>query len=58
MANGSLDKWIFNKTKEEFVLDWDTRYNIALGTKKDLLIYMRIVTQTLFIVTSNQKTCS
>ncbi|KAG4957279.1 hypothetical protein JHK85_043659 [Glycine max] len=36
MANGSLDKWIFNKNKEEFVLDWDTRYNIALGTAKGL----------------------
>ncbi|KAG4911924.1 hypothetical protein JHK86_052357 [Glycine max] len=36
MANGSLDKWIFNKNKEEFMLDWDTRYNIALGTAKGL----------------------
>ncbi|KAK7384712.1 hypothetical protein VNO78_30413 [Psophocarpus tetragonolobus] len=36
MANGSLDKWIFNKNKEEFVLDWDTRYNIVLGTAKGL----------------------
>ncbi|XP_006591773.1 G-type lectin S-receptor-like serine/threonine-protein kinase SD2-5 [Glycine soja] len=36
MANGSLDKWIFNKNKEEFVLDCDTRYNIALGTAKGL----------------------
>ncbi|XP_027941778.1 G-type lectin S-receptor-like serine/threonine-protein kinase SD2-5 [Vigna unguiculata] len=36
MANGSLDKWIFNKHREGFVLDWDTRYNIALGTAKGL----------------------
>ncbi|KAK7377225.1 hypothetical protein VNO80_02647 [Phaseolus coccineus] len=36
MANGSLEKWIFNKNREEFVLDWDTRYNIALGTAKGL----------------------
>jgi len=36
MANGSLDKWIFNKHSEELVLDWDTRYNIALGTAKGL----------------------
>ncbi|XP_020230292.2 G-type lectin S-receptor-like serine/threonine-protein kinase SD2-5 [Cajanus cajan] len=36
MANGSLDKWIFKKHKEEFVLDWDARYNIALGTAKGL----------------------
>ncbi|KAH1257380.1 G-type lectin S-receptor-like serine/threonine-protein kinase SD2-5 [Glycine max] len=36
MANGSLDKWIFNKNKEDFVLDWDTRYNIALGIAKGL----------------------
>ncbi|WVY89848.1 hypothetical protein V8G54_035362 [Vigna mungo] len=36
MANGSLDKWIFNNQRDEFVLDWDTRYNIALGTAKGL----------------------
>ncbi|ESW33202.1 hypothetical protein PHAVU_001G051100 [Phaseolus vulgaris] len=36
MANGSLEKWIFNKNREGFVLDWDTRYNIALGTAKGL----------------------
>ncbi|KAL2318077.1 hypothetical protein Fmac_031953 [Flemingia macrophylla] len=36
MANGSLDKWIFNRHKEGFVLNWDTRYNIALGTAKGL----------------------
>ncbi|KAL1353234.1 hypothetical protein AAHE18_06G223700 [Arachis hypogaea] len=36
MANGSLDKWIFNKNNAEFSLDWDTRFNIALGTAKGL----------------------
>ncbi|KAL8216844.1 hypothetical protein R6Q57_023681 [Mikania cordata] len=32
MAKGSLDRWIFG----EFLLDWDTRYNIAIGTAKGL----------------------
>ncbi|KAG9135244.1 hypothetical protein Leryth_013517 [Lithospermum erythrorhizon] len=36
MANGSLEKWLFKKNKEEFMLDWDTRYNIAVGTAKGL----------------------
>ncbi|EXB40140.1 G-type lectin S-receptor-like serine/threonine-protein kinase SD2-5 [Morus notabilis] len=37
MAKGSLDKWIFRKNKEDdHLLDWDTRYNIALGTAKGL----------------------
>ncbi|KAG7024459.1 G-type lectin S-receptor-like serine/threonine-protein kinase SD2-5, partial [Cucurbita argyrosperma subsp. argyrosperma] len=36
MANGSLDKWIFRKNKEDFLLDWNTRFNIALGTAKGL----------------------
>jgi hypothetical protein len=36
MANGSLDKWIFKKNKDEFLLDWNTRFNIALGTAKGL----------------------
>ncbi|KAF3447112.1 hypothetical protein FNV43_RR12292 [Rhamnella rubrinervis] len=36
MAKGSLDKWIFKKNKEEFLLDWETRFNIALGTAKGL----------------------
>lgn len=35
MANGSLDRWLFRKDKE-FMLDWDTRFNIALGTAKGL----------------------
>lgn len=36
MANGSLDKWIFRRNREDFLLDWDTRYHIALGTAKGL----------------------
>ncbi|WJX35549.1 G-type lectin S-receptor-like serine/threonine-protein kinase SD2-5 [Trifolium repens] len=36
MANNSLDKWIFKKKKGEFLLDWDTRFNIAVGTAKGL----------------------
>ncbi|KAL0297151.1 UNVERIFIED_CONTAM: G-type lectin S-receptor-like serine/threonine-protein kinase SD2-5 [Sesamum radiatum] len=36
MANGSLDKWLFRKDKGEFLLDWDTRYNIAVDTAKGL----------------------
>ncbi|XP_071701946.1 G-type lectin S-receptor-like serine/threonine-protein kinase SD2-5 [Rutidosis leptorrhynchoides] len=36
MANGSLDRWIFKKDKTGFLLDWDTRYNIAVGTAKGL----------------------
>ncbi|XP_074357593.1 G-type lectin S-receptor-like serine/threonine-protein kinase SD2-5 [Apium graveolens] len=35
MANNSLDKWLFKRNKAE-MLDWDTRYNIALGTAKGL----------------------
>ncbi|XP_062089860.1 G-type lectin S-receptor-like serine/threonine-protein kinase SD2-5 [Humulus lupulus] len=33
MAKGSLDKWIFNNNQ---LLDWNTRFNIALGTAKGL----------------------
>ncbi|KAK2445999.1 G-type lectin S-receptor serine/threonine-protein kinase SD2-5 [Trifolium repens] len=36
MANNSLDKWIFKKKKGEFLLDWDTRFNIAVGTARGL----------------------
>lgn len=36
MANGSLDKWIFKKNKDDFMLNWDTRFSIALGTAKGL----------------------
>ncbi|OWM66886.1 hypothetical protein CDL15_Pgr021999 [Punica granatum] len=35
MANGSPDKWIFRKDKGEMV-NWNTRFNIALGTAKGL----------------------
>ncbi|OIT36400.1 PREDICTED: G-type lectin S-receptor-like serine/threonine-protein kinase SD2-5 [Nicotiana attenuata] len=35
MSNGSLEKWLFKKNKE-FMLDWDTRFNIAVGTAKGL----------------------
>ncbi|KAL3748961.1 hypothetical protein ACJRO7_010106 [Eucalyptus globulus] len=35
MANGSLDKWIFKKDKEG-MLDWETRYKIAIGMAKGL----------------------
>ncbi|XP_044471422.1 G-type lectin S-receptor-like serine/threonine-protein kinase SD2-5 [Mangifera indica] len=36
MANGSLDKWIFRRDREDNLLDWETRFNIALGTAKGL----------------------
>lgn len=40
MENNSLDKWIFARKKmvgnEEFLLDWNSRFNIALGTAKGL----------------------
>ncbi|XP_072960852.1 G-type lectin S-receptor-like serine/threonine-protein kinase SD2-5 [Typha angustifolia] len=36
MAKGSLDKWIFRKDDDSFQLDWDKRFNIALGTAKGL----------------------
>lgn len=36
LANGSLDKWIFRRDREDFLLDWNTRYNIAVGTAKGL----------------------
>lgn len=38
MSNGSLDKWIFKKKKNnvDSVLDWETRFNIAVGTAKGL----------------------
>ncbi|KAK9672556.1 hypothetical protein RND81_12G108300 [Saponaria officinalis] len=40
MTNGSLDKWIFapNYSKER-VLDWPTRYNIALGTAQGIAYF-------------------
>ncbi|XP_074287115.1 G-type lectin S-receptor-like serine/threonine-protein kinase SD2-5 isoform X2 [Silene latifolia] len=37
MPNNSLDKWIFKRNKNNTsVLDWDTRYNIAIGTARGL----------------------
>ncbi|GAV81475.1 Pkinase domain-containing protein/B_lectin domain-containing protein/PAN_2 domain-containing protein [Cephalotus follicularis] len=36
LANGSLDKWIFKNNEESLFLDWNTRFNIALGTAKGL----------------------
>lgn len=33
MSNGSLDKWIFNAKEDDSFLDWDTRFNIALGNR-------------------------
>ncbi|KAG4944973.1 hypothetical protein AAZX31_15G007500 [Glycine max] len=36
MARGSLDKWIFKNSDNTFLLNWDTRYNIAIGTAKGL----------------------
>ncbi|KAJ4845527.1 hypothetical protein Tsubulata_013050 [Turnera subulata] len=36
MEKGSLDKWIFKNNEEGFSLDWNTRFNIAVGTAKGL----------------------
>ncbi|KAL6972854.1 hypothetical protein U1Q18_027029 [Sarracenia purpurea var. burkii] len=36
MGKGSLDRWIFRNKQEGHVLDWETRFNIALGTAKGL----------------------
>ncbi|KAK8664160.1 hypothetical protein V6N13_083960 [Hibiscus sabdariffa] len=36
MGKGSLDKWIFKNNEESGTLDWNTRFNIALGTAKGL----------------------
>ncbi|XVF74737.1 hypothetical protein PTKIN_Ptkin13bG0135900 [Pterospermum kingtungense] len=36
MGKRSLDKWIFKNNEEGSVLDWNTRFNIALGTAKGL----------------------
>ncbi|CAN6221412.1 unnamed protein product [Urochloa humidicola] len=36
MAKGSLDRWIFQSNEDSSLLDWDTRFNIALGTAKGL----------------------
>ncbi|XP_058113380.1 G-type lectin S-receptor-like serine/threonine-protein kinase SD2-5 [Magnolia sinica] len=36
MANGSLDRWIFQNNRGGSLLDWDKRFNIALATAKGL----------------------
>ncbi|CAN8229708.1 unnamed protein product [Cochlearia groenlandica] len=36
LAKGSLERWIFRKKDGDTLLDWDTRFNIALGTAKGL----------------------
>ncbi|KAF7805944.1 G-type lectin S-receptor-like serine/threonine-protein kinase [Senna tora] len=36
MPNGSLQSHLFNKNSSSSTLDWETRYNIALGTAKGL----------------------
>ncbi|XP_062228755.1 G-type lectin S-receptor-like serine/threonine-protein kinase SD2-5 [Phragmites australis] len=36
MAKGSLDRWIFKNNENSSLLDWDTRFNIALGMAKGL----------------------
>ncbi|KAM1664348.1 hypothetical protein COP2_044895 [Malus domestica] len=35
MVNGSLDNWIFKKNNGEFLLDWETRFNIHYVWLKD-----------------------
>ncbi|OMP03658.1 hypothetical protein CCACVL1_02322 [Corchorus capsularis] len=37
VENGSLDKILFKDSSSTWVLGWDQRYNIALGTAKGLL---------------------
>ncbi|CAN7032587.1 unnamed protein product [Brassica rapa subsp. trilocularis] len=36
LAKGSLERWIFSRRDEDILLDWDTRFNIAVGTAKGL----------------------
>ncbi|KAF8025362.1 hypothetical protein BT93_F2260 [Corymbia citriodora subsp. variegata] len=36
MGKGSLDKWIYKNSEASKLLDWNTRFNIALGTAKGL----------------------
>ncbi|XVF74740.1 hypothetical protein PTKIN_Ptkin13bG0136000 [Pterospermum kingtungense] len=36
MGKRSLDKWIFKNNEESIILDWNTRFNIALGTANGL----------------------
>ncbi|KAL3736783.1 hypothetical protein ACJRO7_025680 [Eucalyptus globulus] len=34
MGKGSLDKWICKNSEANKILDWNTRFNVALGTAK------------------------
>ncbi|KAF4377282.1 hypothetical protein F8388_012383 [Cannabis sativa] len=36
MGNGSLEKWIFRRNKQDHLLSWEIRFNIAVGTAKGL----------------------
>ncbi|XP_033135288.1 G-type lectin S-receptor-like serine/threonine-protein kinase SD2-5 isoform X2 [Brassica rapa] len=36
LAKGSLERWIFKRRDGDILLDWDTRFNIAVGTAKGL----------------------
>ncbi|KAG2319527.1 hypothetical protein Bca52824_012740 [Brassica carinata] len=36
LAKGSLERWIFRRRDGDILLDWDTRFNIAVGTAKGL----------------------
>ncbi|XAR50550.1 Non-specific serine/threonine protein kinase [Bertholletia excelsa] len=36
MGKGSLDRWIFKNNQQGHVLDWETRFDIALGMAKGL----------------------
>lgn len=42
MGKGFLDNWIFNDN-EDLLLDWNTRFKIALGMQKAWLISVKIV---------------
>ncbi|KAL7146227.1 hypothetical protein ABFS83_06G026100 [Erythranthe nasuta] len=44
MKNGSLDKWIFTSSNtfrdyEDRILDWSTRFNVAVGTAKGIAYF-------------------
>lgn len=41
LPNGSLDRWLFhsNANHEPRLLDWETRYNIALGTAQAIAYF-------------------
>jgi len=36
LGKGSLDRWIFKNNEGDHMLDWNTRFNIAVGTAKGL----------------------